>query len=143
MYTLISHASHTSHTIFFLKLLQMGNTSDISANTPLLMAAATPAPQVDVKAYFMNLKEHLVSGDGLTEPFTEGLVQKLEYLRNMEMAQSEASALYSTAAAAGGGGGGGTAQRHGKRSQSHSLLSQLLTSTLPETGETLLHLAAR
>ena len=91
----------------------------------------------------MNLKEHLVSGDGLTEPFTEGLVQKLEYLRNMEMAQSDTSSIYHGSSSNLSGGGGGAGQRHGKRSQNHSLLSQLLSSTIPETGETLLHLAAR
>ncbi|KAL5961479.1 Neurogenic locu Notch protein, partial [Taenia solium] len=117
---------------------QVVTSTDISSNTPLLMATAAQMPQVDVKAYFTSLMEHLVSGDGLTEPFNEGLMQKLEYLRNMEMHQSDASTMYHS-----GSGSGSTSQRHGKRSQNHSLLTQLLSSTLPETGETLLHLAAR
>lgn len=116
----------------------VGTTADVSSNTTLLMAATAQMPQIDVKAYFMSLTEHLVSGDGLTEPFNEGLMQKLEYLRNVEMHQSDASIMYRS-----GGGSGSTGQRHGKRSQNPSLLAQLLSSTLPETGETLLHLAAR
>lgn len=102
------------------------------------MTTAAQMPQVDVKAYFMSLMEHLVGGDGLAEPFNEGLMQKLEYLRNVEVHQSDASTMYHS-----GSGSGSTSQRHGKRSQNHSLLAQLLSSTLPETGETLLHLAAR
>ncbi|VDM18635.1 unnamed protein product [Hydatigera taeniaeformis] len=112
--------------------------ADISSSTPLLMATANQMPQIDVKAYFMSLMGHLVSGDGLTEPFNEGLMQKLEYLRNIEMHQSDAPAVYHS-----GSGSGSTGQRPGKRSHGHSLLAQLLSSTLPDTGETLLHLAAR
>ncbi|KAM7536077.1 hypothetical protein Aperf_G00000093698 [Anoplocephala perfoliata] len=111
------------------------NAADVPSDTPLLMATAAQMPQVDVKAYFSSLMECLVSGNGVTEPFTEGFAQKLDYLRNVEMQQQQseaASTMYR--------GGAGSSR---KRTQTHSLLSQLLTSTLPETGETLLHLAAR
>lgn len=116
-------------------ILQVMNSADVPSDTPLLMARAAQMPQVDVKAYFTSLMECLVRGNGVTEPFTEGFAQKLDYLRNVEMQQQQseaASTMYR-------GGAGGSR----KRTQTHSLLSQLLSSTLPETGETLLHLAAR
>nr|CUU99098.1 neurogenic locus notch protein [Hymenolepis microstoma] len=110
----------------------MMSTGDVPSDTPLLLATANQMPQVDVKAYFTSLMECLVSGNGVTEPFTEGFSQKLEYLRNVELQQQQseaASNMYRPGAR--------------KRTQTQSLLHQLLTSTLPETGETLLHLAAR
>uniref|UniRef100_A0A158QF61 Notch receptor 3 n=1 Tax=Hymenolepis diminuta TaxID=6216 RepID=A0A158QF61_HYMDI len=109
---------------------------EVTNNPEVILEAtenlANQMPQVDVKAYFTSLMECLVSGNGVTEPFTEGFSQKLEYLRNVELQQQQseaASNMYRPGAR--------------KRTQTHSLLHQLLTSTLPDSGETLLHLAAR
>ncbi len=103
----------------------------MSSTAPLMACESTSVggiPQVNIKAYFASLMEPLVGGDGLMERFNEDLGQKLEYLRRVEM-QAEAYRA-------------STSQRHGKV-RHISLLDQLLASTLPDTGETLLHIAAR